>query len=254
MNSSPKIALITGASSGIGAATAQALGQRGYHLILCGRRQERLQALAAQLNVPSQLLSFDVADLAAATEAWQSLPAEWQRVDVLINNAGNAHGLGPIHQGVLADWDAMIDSNVRGLLYLTRLVSPGMVERQAGHIVNIGSIAGRQAYANGAVYCATKSAVAMLSDGMRIDLNPHGIKVTNIEPGMVDTEFSLVRFKGDADRAANVYKGLQPLTAQDVADTIAWTLDRPAHVMVGEILLLPTAQASATVVTRAVEP
>lgn len=252
MNSPSKIALVTGASSGIGAATALALGQLGYHLILCGRRAERLQALAAELPVPSQVLCFDVADLAAATQAWEALPAHWQCIDVLVNNAGNAHGLGPIHQGALADWDAMIDSNVRGLLYLTRLVSPGMVERRSGHIVNIGSIAGRQAYANGAVYCATKSAVAMLSDGMRLDLNPHGVKVTNIEPGMVETEFSLVRFKGDQSRAEAVYKGLQPLSAQDVADTIAWILQRPPHVMVGEVLLLPTAQASATVVNRAI--
>lgn len=245
-----KIALVTGASSGIGAATARALAGAGYRLILCGRREERLDALAAELAVPCQVLVFDVADFAMAEAALASLPEGWRAVDLLVNNAGNAHGLAPIHEGSLADWDAMLDSNVRGLLYLTRLVSPAMVERRSGHIVNIGSIAGRQAYANGTVYCATKTAVAMLSDGMRIDLNPYGIKVTNIEPGMVETEFSLVRFKGDASRADNVYKGLTPLTAEDVAETILWVATRPAHVMVGDILLLPTAQASATVVNR----
>jgi len=245
-----KIALVTGASSGIGAATARGLAGAGYRLILCGRREERLDALAAELAVPCQVLVFDVADFAMAEVALASLPDDWRAVDLLVNNAGNAHGLAPVHEGSLADWDAMLDSNVRGLLYLTRLVSPGMVERRSGHVVNIGSIAGRQAYANGTVYCATKTAVAMLSDGMRIDLNPYGIKVTNIEPGMVETEFSLVRFKGDAERADNVYKGLTPLTAEDVAETIVWVATRPAHVMVGDILLLPTAQASATVVNR----
>lgn len=245
-----KIALVTGASSGIGAATAQSLAAAGYRLILCGRREERLDALAAELAVPSRVLVFDVADFAMAEAALASLPEDWRAIDLLVNNAGNAHGLAPIHEGSLADWDAMLDSNVRGLLYLTRLVSPGMVERRSGHIINIGSIAGRQAYANGTVYCATKTAVAMLSDGMRIDLNPYGIKVTNIEPGMVETEFSLVRFKGDAARAENVYKGLTPLSAEDVAETIVWVATRPAHVMVGDILLLPTAQASATVVNR----
>jgi NADP-dependent 3-hydroxy acid dehydrogenase YdfG len=250
MSSPLPIALITGASSGIGAATARQLAVAGYRLILCGRRANRLQALAAELDVPSQICVFDVADYQAAESALTALPADWQEIDLLVNNAGNAHGLEPIHQGLLSDWDAMLDSNVRGLLYLTRLISPGMVAKQRGHIVNIGSIAGRQAYGNGAVYCATKTAVAMLSDGMRIDLNPYGIKVTTIEPGLVETEFSQVRFKGDIERAENVYKGLTPLNADDVAETIVWCATRPPHVVIGDILLLPLAQASATVVKR----
>jgi len=254
MNMTHPIALVTGASSGIGAATARQLAQAGYALILCGRRASRLSALAAELGaelaVPTQVLIFDVSKPDEVAAAWALLPAQWQQVDVLINNAGNAHGMEPIHQGYLADWEAMIDSNVRGLLFVTRLVTPGMVARCKGHVVNIGSIAARQAYANGAVYCATKSAVALLTDGMRIDLNPYGIKVTNIEPGLVESEFSLVRFKGDEDRAGNVYKGYTPLRPEDVAQTIHWIVTRPAHVMVADVLLLPTAQASATVVKK----
>jgi NADP-dependent 3-hydroxy acid dehydrogenase YdfG len=250
MENRGKIALVTGASSGIGAATARQLAGLGYRLILCGRRTDRLDALAQELAVDTHILVFDVANFAAAEAGINSLPYDWNAIDVLINNAGNAHGLAPIHEGDLRDWDAMIDSNVRGLLYLTRLVSPQMVARKQGHIVNIGSIAGRQAYANGAVYCATKTAVAMLSDGMRIDLNPYGIKVTNIEPGLVESEFSLIRFKGDDARAESVYKGYTPLSPDDVAEAIVWAVTRPAHVMVGDMLLLPTAQASATVVKK----
>ena len=178
------------------------------------------------------------------------MPDNWKDIDVLINSAGNAHGLAPIHEADVADWDAMIDSNVRGLLYLTRLISPGMVQRRSGHIVNLGSIAGRQAYANGNVYCATKAAVDILTESMRIDLNPYGIKVTNIEPGLVETEFSLVRFKGDEARAKAPYMGLKPLIAEDVADAILFAVTRPAHVVVADMVLMPVAQASATVYNR----
>ena len=245
-----KIALITGASSGIGWATALALDSSGYHIIIAGRRAERLAQLAAQLTNPCQTLVFDVSDYAAAKATFGQLPAEWQAVDVLVNNAGNAHGLAPIYEGDLADWNAMIASNIAGLLYLTRLVSPGMVARQQGHIINIGSIAGKQAYANGAVYSATKAAVDMATQGLRIDLNPFGIRVTAIHPGLVETEFSEVRFKGDVPRAAGIYQGYQPLTAADVAEVIRYTVQAPPHVCLAEILLLPTAQANATLVKR----
>ncbi len=195
-------------------------------------------------------LAFDVRDQAEVARQIASLPAEWQAIDFLVNNAGNAHGLAPIDQGDLADWDAMIDINVKGLLYVSRAIVPGMVARQSGHIVNLGSIAGLEVYPNGNVYCASKFAVDALTKGMRLDLNAHGIKVTSINPGMVETEFSLVRFKGDAERAQNVYRGVQPLSARDVAEVIYFALSRPAHVNLAEVLLLPTAQASATIVKR----
>lgn len=242
--SAAPVALITGASSGIGMATARVLAGQGYGLVLCGRRRERLEQLAGELDTSTHVLVFDVSQRAEVLEAVASLPEDFRQVDVLVNNAGNAHGLAPIHEGSLDDWEAMIESNVMGLLYLTRAVVPGMVERQRGHVVNLGSIAGRQAYANGAVYCASKSAVAMLTEGMRLDLYQHGIKVTNIEPGMVETEFSLVRFKGDEDRAARVYQDITPLTPQDVADAIGWVVSRPAHVVIGDVLMMPQAQAS----------
>lgn len=245
------IALITGASSGIGMETARQLAALGYRLVLCGRRRERLEALAQELSpAPCHILVFDVSIRDQVTRAVGSIPAEFREIDVLVNNAGNAHGLAPIHEGSLDDWDAMMASNVNGLLYLTRAVTPGMVQRRRGHIVNLGSIAGRQAYPNGAVYCASKSAVAMLTEGMRQDLNPYGIKVTNIEPGMVETGFSLVRFKGDEDRAAQVYRGVTPLTAADVADAIAWVVSRPAHVVIGDVMMMPVAQASVTMFNR----
>ena len=248
-----KIALITGATSGIGWATAVRLAHEGFDLILCGRRAERLaelEKIVSSGNVKVRLLTFDVRDRKAVETAIDSLPAEWQAIDCLINNAGNAHGMAPIQDGDPDDWDAMLDSNVKGLLYVSKAVMPGMVARQRGHIVNIGSIAGKETYPNGNVYCASKAAVQAITDGMRLDLNPHGIKVTGIHPGMVDTEFSKVRFKGDAQRAGNVYKGLQPLTADDIADTIAFVLTRPPHVVLADIVLLPVAQASATVVKR----
>jgi len=247
-----KIALITGASSGIGWATAIRLAHEGIQLIICGRRTERLAELKTLLEKQVRIytLSFDVRNQVAVEDAINSLPEEWQFIDYLINNAGNAHGLSPIQEGDPADWDAMIDINVKGLLYVSRAVLPGMVSRRSGHIVNIGSIAGKETYPNGNVYCASKAAVQAITDGMRLDLNPHGIKVTGIHPGMVETEFSVVRFKEDIERANNVYKGLQPLTPDDIADTISFVLSRPPHVVLADIVMYPTAQASATVLKR----
>lgn len=247
-----RIALITGATSGIGEATAHLLAKNQFDLILCGRRADRLETMKAELSGLTRVysLSFDVRDLAAVKKAVQSLPADWQDIDVLINNAGNAHGLDPIQTGNTDDWDAMIDINVKGLLYVSREVMPGMIARQRGHIVNIGSIAGKEVYPNGNVYCASKHAVDAITNGMRLDLNPHGIKVTGIHPGMVETEFSLVRFKGDTDRAQGVYKGLTPLKGSDISDLILFAITRPAHVVVADMIVFPAAQASATVVKR----
>jgi NADP-dependent 3-hydroxy acid dehydrogenase YdfG len=244
--------LLTGATSGIGEATAHLLAKNQYNLILCGRRKDRLQKLEKELSTQTKVttLSFDVRDYEAVKAALGSLPKEWQKIDVLINNAGNAHGLDPIHRGSVADWDAMMDINVKGLLYISREVVPGMTERKAGHIINIGSIAGKEVYANGNVYCASKFAVDALTKGMRIDLNPFGIKVTCIHPGLVETEFSLVRFKGDEGKASAVYKGIQPLTADDIADMILYVLSTPDHVVIADMVVFPKAQASATVVNR----
>lgn len=247
-----RIVLLTGATSGIGKATAQLLAKNQYHLILCGRRQERLDALKTELAAQTKVttLAFDVRDQKAVIAALNSLPAEWRNVDVLINNAGNAHGLDPIQRGSVEDWDAMIDINVKGLLYVSREVIPGMTDRNAGHIINIGSVAGKEVYPNGNVYCASKFAVDALTAGMRMDLNPFGIKVTGIHPGLVETEFSLVRFKGDAQKASSVYRGLKPLTGADIADVILYVLSTPDHVMIADLVVFPKAQASATVVNR----
>jgi 3-hydroxy acid dehydrogenase / malonic semialdehyde reductase len=250
---SPKrIALITGATSGIGEATARLLSSHNFTLILCGRRKDRLRKLAEELKAYTEVttLSFEVRNHKEVADAIDSLPAEWKEIDVLVNNAGNAHGLDPIQTGSLDDWDAMIDINVKGLLYVTKEVLPVMVKRNAGHIINIGSIAGKEVYANGNVYCASKFAVDALTKGMRIDLNAHSIKVTAIHPGLVETEFSLVRFKGDETRASNVYKGIDALQGQDIADLILFALTRPPHVVIADLVVLPTAQASATVLKR----
>ena len=246
-----KIALITGATSGIGEATARILSEN-FNLIICGRRADRLKKLEQELSARTKVttLAFDVREQQAVAAAIGGLAAEWKDIDVLINNAGNAHGLDPIQTGNVADWDAMIDINVKGLLYVSRAVIPGMTSRKRGHIINIGSIAGKEVYPNGNVYCASKYAVDALTKGMRMDLNPFGIKVTSINPGMVETEFSLVRFKGDDQRAANVYKGLTPLTGDDIAGIIQYVLNAPAHVMLADITVFPTAQASATLVKR----
>ena len=249
---SKRIALITGATSGIGEATARLLASNNFDLILCGRRKDRLQKLSAELAMLTRIhtLAFDVRDKEETTTQLTSLPDDWKNIDVLVNNAGNAHGLDSIQNGSVEDWDAMMDINVKGLLYVTKAILPVMVQRNKGHIINIGSIAGKEVYANGNVYCASKFAVDALTKGMRIDLNVHGIKVTGIHPGMVETEFSLVRFKGDAEKAANVYKGVEALRGEDIADLILFAVTRPAHVVVADLVVLPTAQASATVVKR----
>jgi 3-hydroxy acid dehydrogenase / malonic semialdehyde reductase len=251
---SKRIALITGATSGIGEATARLLSVNNFKLILTGRRNDRLKKLTDELSLSTEVISlrFDVRDRGQTAQAIDSLQGEWKNIDVLVNNAGNAHGLAPIQTGEVDDWDAMIDINVKGLLYVSKQVIPGMIERKAGHIINIGSIAGKEVYPNGNVYCASKFAVDALTKGMRMDLNPFGIKVTGIHPGMVETEFSLVRFKGDAERAKSVYQGLTPLYAADIADVILFAATRPAHVVIADMVVLPTAQASATVLKREV--
>ncbi|MFH6984194.1 SDR family NAD(P)-dependent oxidoreductase [Marinoscillum luteum] len=248
---SKPIALITGATSGIGEATARCLA-KDYRLIICGRRQDRLTKLEKELAEETEVttLSFDVRDRLAAETAISGLPAKWQSVDVLINNAGNAHGLSAIQDGQVADWDAMIDINVKGLLYVSNAVIPGMVSRQKGHIINIGSVAGIEVYPKGNVYNASKYAVDAISKGMRQDLITEGIKVSEIKPGLVQTEFSAVRFKGDQERAEKVYVGFDPLQAQDIAETVAFILSRPAHVNIADMLVLAGAQASATMVHK----
>jgi 3-hydroxy acid dehydrogenase / malonic semialdehyde reductase len=247
-----KIALVTGATSGIGRATARILAKNNYKIILCGRREDRLTELEKELSefTKIHILSFDVRDKKAVFESINSLPSDFSKIDVLINNAGNAHGLDSIQNGDLDDWDAMIDINVKGLLYVSKAIIPRMIEQKSGHIINIGSTAGKEVYQNGNVYCATKFAVDALNKGMRMDLNPHGIRVGAIHPGMVETEFSEVRFKGDSNRAATVYKGLKPLTPEDVADIIHFVVSRPYHVNIADLIVMPTAQASATVVNR----
>ncbi len=249
-----KIAFITGASSGIGMATAQLLAEDGYNLILLARRADKIDKLAEQLcqqfNIEVKKLITDVRDKENIEYLLNSLPASWKFVDVLINNAGLSQGLDPIDKGCTDDWDTMIDTNIKGLLYVSRIVSEWMVNNGKGHIVNIGSIAGKEVYLNGNIYCATKHAVDALTQAMRIDLLQHGIKVTAINPGMVETEFSLVRFKGDENRAAKVYEGLEPLIAKDIADAIQFVISRPAHVNINDMLIMPTAQASAAIVKR----
>ncbi|MDR0988840.1 MAG: SDR family oxidoreductase [Prevotellaceae bacterium] len=245
-----KIALITGATAGLGRAIALRLAREGYDLILTGRRAGRLDELAQQIGQTCPVrvlpLAFDVRSYDQVTTHLGSLPEDWRDIDVLVNNAGLAVGLSPIHQGVIDDWERMIDTNIKGLLYVTRTVSPGMVARRSGHIINIGSIAGRQVYPGGNVYCATKHAVGALSQAMRIDLLPHHIKVTLIAPGAVQTEFSLVRFKGDEARAASVYEGFEPLAAEDIADAVVYVLSAPDHVDVQDLLIMSKAQATGT--------
>jgi NADP-dependent 3-hydroxy acid dehydrogenase YdfG len=247
--SSKRIALITGATSGIGKATAILFAVEGIHLILCGRRQDRLDGLKAELGKQTNVhtLNFDVRDKDAVFKAIEMLPPEFSDIDILINNAGNAHGLDPIDEGRTDDWDAMLDINVKGLLYVSKAIIPKMVERKSGHIINIGSTAGKEVYPKGNVYCATKHAVDALTTGMRMDLNPYGIKVGAVNPGAVETEFSNVRFKGDDEKADAVYDGFKPLVAQDIAETLYFVVTRPAHVNIADLVVTPTAQASATV-------
>ncbi|WP_272972670.1 SDR family NAD(P)-dependent oxidoreductase [Croceibacter atlanticus] len=248
-----KTALITGASSGIGRATAIALAKAGFSLILCGRRQERLDELKNKLSTLGRMhtLNFDIRDKDAVFKAIDSLPSDIKAIDVLINNAGNAHGLDPIEKGSLEDWDAMLDINVKGLLYVSKAILPGMLHRESGHIINVGSTAGKEVYPNGNVYCASKHAVDALNQAMRIDLNGKGIRVGAINPGMVETEFSKVRFKDDVERAENVYQGFQPLKPEDVADIITFMVTRPYHVNIADLTVMCTAQASSTIVNKA---
>jgi 3-hydroxy acid dehydrogenase/malonic semialdehyde reductase len=249
-----KIALITGATAGIGEACAHTFAREGYDLILTGRRADRLNQLAQQLNntynIRIAVAAFDIRSHEQVVHHLESLPDDLKQVDVLVNNAGLSQGLDPIQNGSYADWDTMIDTNVKGLLYVSKIVSNWMISNGRGHIINLGSIAGKNVYPNGNVYCATKAAVDALNMGMRMDLLPHGIKVTAVHPGAVETEFSEVRFKGDKGRAKKVYEGFTPLTAQDVADTIWYVASRPAHVNINDLVLMPTAQATGTMINR----
>jgi NADP-dependent 3-hydroxy acid dehydrogenase YdfG len=249
-----KIALVTGATAGIGVATAEILAGNGYNLIITGRRKELLDKLKNELGVKFKsdvlVLNFDIRDRGQTEAAIDHLPKAWENIDVLINNAGLAAGLAPIHEGSVDDWDQMIDTNIKGLLYITRKVALLMSKRGSGHIVNISSIAAKEVYENGNVYCATKHAVDALTKGMRIDLVKRNIKVTSIAPGMVETEFSLVRFKGDKARADKVYEGLIPLSADDVAEAVWFVISRPPHVNINDMLIMPTAQANITHVVR----
>lgn len=248
---SRKTALITGATSGIGRATAHELAKHDINLILCGRRQERLDTIQQALEKTTDVhtLNFDVRDKEATFKAIASLPEDFNTIDILINNAGNAHGLDPIQNGDTDDWDAMMDINVKGLLYVSKAIIPQMTERQSGHIINIGSSAGKEVYPKGNVYCASKHAVLAITEGMRIDLNPYGVKVSAINPGLVETEFSEVRFKGDA-KANDVYQGYKALQAEDVAEIIYFAISRPVHVNIADLLVFPTAQASSTVIKK----
>ncbi len=245
-----KIALITGATSGIGEAAALKLGKNGFDIIISGRRQERLDKLKKRLEeggTPVLALCFDVRNEEEVRSMLTHLPSEWRDVDILVNNAGLASGLEPLQQGDTIDWNRMIDTNVKGLLYVTQCISQGMVARKGGHIINIGSIAGKEVYPNGNVYCATKHAVDALTKGMRFDLLPHNIKVTQICPGAVETEFSIVRFHGDKSRADKVYEGYECLVADDIAECIWFVVSRPPHVNINDMVVMPTAQASASV-------
>ena len=248
-----KIVLITGATSGIGLGCARKFAENGDRLILTGRNEQRLDAIRNELESKGtkvMCLIFDVRDAEKAKECIASLPKEWQNIDVLVNNAGLALGLEPEYEGNLEEWSTMIDTNIKGLLTMTRLVVPGMVARNCGHIINVGSVAGDAAYAGGNVYCATKAAVKALSDGLRIDVANTSIRVTNLKPGLVETNFSNIRFRGDTNRASNVYKGITPLTGDDIADVAVYAANAPAHVQIAEVLILATHQASGSVIVR----
>lgn len=245
-----KIVCITGASSGIGWATAKAFANQNTRLILCGRRKEKLVELQKQLNVDSIQLVFDVRERKAVFEAFESLPDSWKQITILINNAGNAHGIDPVQTASIDDWDAMIDGNVKGLMYVTKAVLPKMVEVKKGQIINLGSIAGKEVYPNGSVYCSSKFAVDAFTSGLRIDLNPYKIRVGAIHPGLVETEFSQVRFKGNIDRAEKVYKGIEALSAEDIADAILYMANTPERVNIADLVILPTQQANAYVQNR----
>ena len=245
-----KIVLITGATSGIGLACARKFAANGDKLILTGRNEHRLSEIKKELDAEVMTLTFDVRDRFKAQNYISSLPAEWKKIDVLVNNAGLALGLEPEYEGSIDDWETMIDTNLKGLLIMTRLIVPGMVESNSGHVINIGSVAGDAAYAGGNVYCATKAAVKALSDGLRIDVANTAVRVTNLKPGLIETNFSNVRFHGDNERAANVYKGIKPLTGEDIADVAVYAANAPAHVQIAEVLILATHQASGSVIVR----
>ena len=248
------IAFITGATSGIGKSTAIEFAKHGYDLIITGRRQERLTELKSSLIKDYAIkvldLCFDVRDEQQVAKAIEALPLEFKNMDVLVNNAGLAAGLSPIQDGNLNHWEQMIDTNIKGLLYITKHISKILIDNKKGHIINVGSIAGKEVYANGSVYCATKHAVDALNKGMRIDLLPHGIRVSAVNPGMVETEFSIVRFDGDEDRAKKVYENIVPLKPEDIAETIYWIASRPAHVNINDVIIMPTIQANSTTVLR----
>ena len=247
-----KTILITGATSGIGLAAAKKLANDKNQLILCGRRQQKLDEISKELSAITNVLSlcFNVSDKNEVNKILENLPDEFSSIDILINNAGNAHGLDTIQEGSLEDWDNMIDSNVKGLLYVSRVIMPTMIENQNGHIINIGSLAGREVYKKGNIYCATKHAVNAISKAMRIDLNKTGIKVSEINPGLVETDFSNVRFKGDSERAEKVYQGYKALQADDIADIIEFVINRPSHVNIADILVLPQAQATSSIIDK----
>ena len=249
-----KTAFITGATSGIGKATALLFASKDIRLVICGRRKELLIKLQKQLEPLTDvyILNFDVRDKNAVSNAINSLPEKFSHIDILINNAGNAHGMDPIEKGSLEDWDAMLDINVKGLLYVSRGILPQMVERRSGHIINIGSTASKEVYPKGNVYCASKHAVDAINQGMRIDLNTYGIRVGAVNPGLVETEFSKVRFKGDVERADSVYQGFQPLKPEDIADIIYFVISRPPHVNIADLVVMPTAQASSTIVKKTI--
>lgn len=253
MSLAGKTVCVTGASSGIGAACVKAFAAAGARLLVCARRSDRLHELVAGLTeqgVEAHAFELDVQDRSAVEESFADLPAAWSKIDILLNNAGLSRGLDPIHEGLVDDWDEMLQTNVQGLLYVSRAVLPGMVERGKGHLINIGSIAGREVYPKGAVYCASKHAVGAITEGMRLDLNGTGVKVSTVDPGLVNTEFSRVRFHGDQERADQTYVGMTPLSGADVAASVLWVAQQPAHVNVAEILLFPSDQASATTVHR----
>ena len=251
-----KIALITGATSGIGEACARKFAQGGYDLILTGRNEQNLQAVkeaAESADAQVVTLRYDVRDRQACKEAVASLSGRWTKIDVLVNNAGLALGLDKEYMGNMEDWDTMIDTNIKGLLTMTRLIVPGMVERNHGHVINIGSVAGDAAYANGNVYCATKAAVKAITDGLRIDVADTSVRVTNVKPGLVETNFSVVRFHGDQERADRVYDGIRPLTGDDIADVAFYAASAPEHVQIAEVLVLATHQASGSIIHREIE-
>ncbi len=252
MKRTSKMAFITGATSGIGKATAILFAANRIHLVLCGRRQDRLDILKQELSKETKVhtLNFDIRNKNDVFNAINSLPDDFSDIDILINNAGNAHGLDTIDEGSTEDWDAMLDINVKGLLYVSKAIIPKMIKQKSGHIINIGSTAGKEVYPKGNVYCASKYAVDAITQGMRIDLNSYGIRVGAVNPGLVATAFSEVRFKGDKERAENVYKGFEPLQPEDIADVIYFAVTRPYHVNIADLMIMPTAQASSTIVNK----